>query len=89
MPAYTTLAAALAATVLAASGSLAADAMTEHPAKTVKPSSGSSSQAAAQRKRQPSAQHAPVRWDALDPSTIERVQKRRSIEVPSFPPERQ
>jgi hypothetical protein len=89
MSAYITLAALLVGLGCAISGSLAADTTAKPPADSAKtfpaPTGASSSNRATPRLR-PAA---PVRWDALDPRTIERAEKRRSIEVPSFPPERQ
>jgi hypothetical protein len=89
MPAYTTLAAFLAGLACFASSTHAADSNQERPPKAIKPSAASSGIAAPQRSGLGSRSSAPMRWDALDPRTIERAEKRRSVDAPSFPPERQ
>jgi hypothetical protein len=89
MSTYTTLAAMLAGLACAASSSLATEANTERLATSAKTPAAASGAASTQRALPRSRPAAPVRWDGLDPRTIERAEKRRSVEVPSFPPERQ
>jgi hypothetical protein len=88
MPARSTLAATLACIAFVSAGSLAESSASEQRAK--QPKSPPASASAKSDRQGNRASHPSVqRWDALDPRTIERQEKRRAIEVPSFPPERQ
>jgi hypothetical protein len=85
MPARTTLAASLTCLALVSASSLADSSTSEQRVKQPKSAPASASAKSDRQVNRPS--HPAVqRWDALDPRNIERQEKRRAIEVPSFPP---
>jgi hypothetical protein len=88
MPTRSTLAASLICLALVSAGSLAESTTSEQRAKQLK-SAPASAGVKADRQGNRASHPGVQRWDALDPRTIERQQKRRAIEAPSFPPERQ